>query len=106
MTETQISGLSLLLAGALPCSLLAVYIQKHRHWSLFSGWDASRISDHDACGKMMCYGVKAFSLVMGLGGVLTFLTGMSGGAIILLITGLSIGVLMYYIRSAKKLYWK
>jgi hypothetical protein len=106
MSDAQLTGLSLLLAGALPCYLLAVYIQKYKHWSLFSGWDASRISDHDACGKMMCNGIKAFSLVMGLGGAFIFVTGLGGSPLILVITVFSIVSLMYYVLSARRLYWK
>ena len=105
MTEYQISGLALVLAGAIPCYLLAVYIEKHKHYSLFSGWDPSKISDQDACGKMMCKGIKAFSVVLGLGGVFIFLTRMGGDIVIIAITVSSLIPLMYYLLRARKLYW-
>ena len=53
MSEIQFAGLSLVFLGGLPAFLLANYIEKNKHYSLFSGWDTSRISDEDACGKMM-----------------------------------------------------
>ncbi|GJM12628.1 MAG: hypothetical protein DHS20C12_10310 [Pseudohongiella sp.] len=106
MTEAQISGLALMFAAVFPCYFLAVYIEKHKHYTLFSGWDASRISDEDACGKMMCQGVKVFSWVMAAGGAFIFVTGLNGDVAIIAITVLSLAPLMYYILRSRKLYWK
>lgn len=106
MTEMQIAGLSIILAGALPCFLLANYIEKNKHYSLFSGWDPARISDEDACGKLMCTGIRAFALTMGLGGVFLFLTQRGGDLRVFTVALLPVAPLLYYVFKARKLYWR
>ncbi|MEC7188781.1 MAG: hypothetical protein VXW45_10090 [Pseudomonadota bacterium] len=54
MSEPQLSGLLFILIGALPTYLLTNYIEKGKHWTLFSGWDPSKIRDQDAYGAMLC----------------------------------------------------
>jgi len=61
MSELQLSGLLFILIGALPTYLLTNYIEKGKHWTLFSGWDPSKIRDQDAYGAMLCKGVRTFS---------------------------------------------
>jgi len=104
MTEIQISGFTLFLT-AISIFMLAVYIEKKKHYTLFAGWDSSRISDHDACGKMMCRGLKLFSLVMGLSGGFIFFTQIGGEPFILATTVVSLIPLVFYIAKARKLYW-
>lgn len=104
MTEVQITGISLLLT-ALSVYFLALYIEKTKHYSLFAGWDSSRISDIDACGKMMCKGLKVFALVMGLGGAFIFLTQTGGETAILVFTLVPLAPLLHYIFKARRLYW-
>ena len=72
MSELQIAGIAIVVLGAVPCYLLARYIENRKHYSLFAGWDPSRISDEDAYGKLLCKGLKGFSFVMGLCGILVF----------------------------------
>ena len=48
MSELQLSGLLFILIGALPTYLLTNYIEKGKHWTLFSGWGPSKIRDQDA----------------------------------------------------------
>lgn len=105
MTEIQVAGLSLVFAGALPCFLLANYIEKNKHYALFSGWDPSRISDEEACGKLMCTGLRAFALTMGLGGAFIFLTQLGGDLLIMAVALFSALPLAYYFLKARKLYW-
>lgn len=105
MTEAQVAGLSLVFMAALPCFLLANYIGKSKHYSLFSGWDPARISDEDACGKLICAGLRAFALTMGLVGVFIFLTQLGGDLLLMAVTLFSPVPLVYYILKARKLYW-
>lgn len=104
MSEIQMSGFVLLLT-AISIVILAIYIERKKHYSLFAGWDASRISNHDDCGRMMCKGLKSFALVMGLGGGFLILTQIGGDLLVLAITLLSLGPLIHYIFKARKLYW-
>ncbi len=106
MTELQIVGLVILLSGALPFYLLAVYIEKGKHYSLFAGWNPSKISDEDAYGAMLCKGLRGFSIVMGLGCVAVFfnLTGVIFFVVSIVI--LPAIPLFYYILKAKKFFGK
>jgi len=105
MTGIQVAGLSFVFGVALPCFLLANYIEKNKHYALFSGWDPSRISDEDACGKLMCTGLRAFALTMGLVGVFIFLTQLGGDLLLMAVTLFSPVPLVYYILKARNLYW-
>ena len=66
MSELQLSGLLFLLIGALPSYLLTNYIDKGKHWTLFSGWDPSKIRDQNAYGSILCKGVRMFSLAFAV----------------------------------------
>ena len=106
MEEFQFAGLALILLGALPIYLLARHIERHKHWSLFAGWDPSKIEDEDAYGMQLCKGMKGFSILFGIGGALLFFD-LAGGELLLVAVAILPAVpLFYQIRRAKSLYGK
>ena len=105
MSEIQFAGLSLVFLGGLPAFLLANYIEKNKHYSLFSGWDPARISDEDACGKMMCHGLRVFAMVMGLGGASMLVLNTGSNQFIVALVIFSAAPLLYYTFKARKLYF-
>ena len=106
MEEFQFAGLALVLLGALPIYLLARHIEKHKHWSLFAGWDPSKISDQDAYGMHLCRALKAFSVLFGLGGAMLFFGIASGELMLFAVVILPVLPLFYQMSRAKALYGK
>jgi len=64
MTTAFWISLFIISIGPLPCYLLANHILRHKHYTMLSGFDASRIVDQDAYAKAICQGVKGFAWVM------------------------------------------
>lgn len=106
MSELEVASLITLLVGALPCYLLALYIEKRKHYSLFAGWDTSKISDENAYGGMLCTDLKSFSFVVALGYALTFFDVIGMVFFIACIIVLLIVPLVYYMLKVRKCYGK
>ena len=106
MEELQFAGLAIIFLGAVPCYLLAQHIEKNKHWSLFSGWDPSKIADEDAYGEQLCKGLRGFSIAFGFGGALLLFNLASGELMIAAIVILPALPMLYYMKNAKSSYGK
>ena len=106
MSELQLSGLLFILIGALPTYLLTNYIEKGKHWTLFSGWDPSKIRDQDAYGAMLCKGVKTFSFAFAVMGILMMLGVVANDMLILIGTLACLAPLFFSMHRAKRLFGK
>lgn len=106
MGEFLIAGLLVILVGSLPCYLLANHIEKNKHYSLFSGWDPSKITDEDAYAKLLCKGLRMFSLLFGLGGILFMLNIVRQEIVILFLVVIPLIPMLYYMAKAKREYGK
>ncbi|MGB0230585.1 MAG: hypothetical protein ACPF89_04465 [Pseudohongiellaceae bacterium] len=104
MSELQLSGLLFILIGALPIYLLTNYIEKGKHWTLFSGWDPSKIRDQDAYGAMLCEGVRTFSFAFAVMGILMMLGVVANEPLILMGTLVCLAPLFFYMHRAKRLF--
>lgn len=58
MTELQFAATLVIVLGALPVYILAMWIERKKQYSLFAGWEPERISDQDACGRLYCKSLK------------------------------------------------
>ena len=106
MSELQLSGLLFILIGALPSYLLTNYIEKGKHWTLFSGWDPIKIRDQDAYGSMLCKGVRMFSLAFAVLGILMMLGVVANDMLILMGTFVCLSPLFFSMHRAKRLFGK
>ena len=106
MSELQLSGLLFLLIGALPSYLLTNYIGKGKHWTLFSGWDPSKIRDQNAYGSMLRKGVRMFSLAFAVLGILMMLGVVANDMLILIGTFVCLAPLFFSMHRAKRLFGK
>jgi hypothetical protein len=73
MNAFQLTALLPLLIGAVPAYLIANSIEREKNYSRLAGWDADKISDPDACARLLCNGVRSFAIVMGLVCLLRFI---------------------------------
>ena len=106
MSERQLSGLLFILIGALPTYLLTNYIEKGKHWTLFSGWDPSKIRDQDAYGAMLCKGVRTFSFAFAVIGILMMLGIVATDMLMLIGTLACLAPLFFSMHKAKRLFGK
>ena len=106
MSELQLSGLLFILIGALPSYLLTNCIKKGKHWTLFSGWDSSKIREQDAYGSMLCKGVRTFTLAFAVLGILMMLGVVANDMLILMGTFVCLSPLFFSMHRAKRLFVK
>jgi len=106
MTEYQFSGLLIILVGVVPAYFLANYIQKHKRYSLFSGWDPSKIRDEEAYGNTLCKGLRVFAFTLGMLAIAIFLNLARSDMAVIFSSLVTMVPLFYYMVKAKKLYGK
>lgn len=106
MGEAQVAAIALLLTGVLPVYALAEWIRRGKHYSLIAGWDPERITDHEACARVILNGIRGFAFVMGLGSVLLFFGLIGMGVFVLVITILPLVPLLFAIVQANRKYRK
>ena len=92
--------------GALSSYLLTNITEKGEHWALFSGWNSSKIRDHDACGSMLCNGVRMFSLAFAVMGILMMLDVVANDMLFLIGTFVYLAPLFFSMHRAKRLFGK
>ena len=106
MTDFEIAGLVIFMIGALPSYLLAEFIQRRRKYSLFAGWDPSKIKDEEAYAKTLCNGLRGFALVMALGCALLYFNVIGIVLFAAFVVVFPAVPLVHYILKAKRHYGK
>ena len=106
MSEFQVAGLLMIVTGSIPIYLLANHIEKEKHYSLFTGWDPAKITDEDACGKILCKGLRSFSVALAVLGLAIFFNMVRGELFVVAGIAVTLAPMLFYILRAKNLYGK
>jgi len=109
MTEHQLAGL-IVLATSCIIYFLAVFIERSKRYTWFSGWNPENMTDPESYGKMLCKSLKIFSMILGLGSLfMIFVKNLSESQFVfitLISLVLSFIALIYYMLKAKKRFGK
>jgi hypothetical protein len=66
MNAYQITALIPLLIAVIPVFRIANSIEREKNYARVATWDADKISDLPAYAKLLCKGMRAFAVVMGV----------------------------------------